>query len=120
MSSSNGGKPGCSAERRSGREKRHSENDHPDLAHKRAEEELRQQKNLLNHVLESAGQGIVAYDSDFKIIASNKNYISMWPQSIVELLKLGTTLYDVVHRRPNCGSMVRAMRFGGPKNVYEF
>ena len=66
------------------------------IARKRAEEELRRQTNLLNNILESAGQGIVAYDADQRIIAFNKNYKKIWPLS-EEILKVGATLHDVVH-----------------------
>ena len=55
---------------------------------KRAEEELRRQTNLLNDILESTGQGIVAYDRDHRIIAFNRNYTAIWPLS-EEISKVG-------------------------------
>ena len=63
----------------------------------RAEEALVRQTDLLNNVLESASQGIVAYDGDHRIVAFNKNYTPIWrlPES---LMKAGARLHDVVYR----------------------
>ena len=52
---------------------------------------------LLNEVLESAGQGIVAYDNDLRITAFNEHYLDVWPLPAEEL-KVGVSLRDVVHR----------------------
>jgi transcriptional regulator with PAS, ATPase and Fis domain len=64
---------------------------------KLVEAELEKQTNLLNEILESVGQGIVAYNSDHSIVAYNKHYTSMWLQSIKDILNVGTTLNQVVH-----------------------
>jgi PAS domain S-box-containing protein len=62
---------------------------------KRAEEEMLRQTNLLNDILDSVGQGILAFDADHRVSAFNKNYTAFWPRSAEEL-KIGATLQDVV------------------------
>ena len=64
---------------------------------KRAEETLVRQKDLLNSVLESASQGVVAYDGDWRIISFNKNYAPIW-QLPEDEVRIGATLQDVVRR----------------------
>ena len=41
---------------------------------KRAEDEVAGQATLINNVLENVNQGIAAFDGDYRLLASNKNY----------------------------------------------
>jgi len=72
------------------------------VARKQAEETSRRQTNLLNDILDSAGQGILAFDVDHKVSAFNKNYLEIWPPSAGEL-KIGMALPDVVKRLAKAG-----------------
>jgi PAS domain-containing protein len=63
---------------------------------KLVEAELEKQTNLLNEILESVGQGIVAYNSDHSIVAYNKHYTSTCLQPIKDILNVDTTLNQVV------------------------
>ena len=69
---------------------------------KQAEEELVRQTNLLNNVLQSASQGIVAYDGERRLVAYNQHFKEIWkfPDDLLQIgssaLEMGTTV--ISHR----------------------
>jgi diguanylate cyclase len=69
----------------------------------RAEEQLLQQKRLMDSAIENMSQGLLMFDTDARLVLCNRRYLEMYGLS-PEVVKPGCTLRELLDERWRSGS----------------